>query len=872
MRSEIKMFLQWVVIAILGLTVYSSCTSQPDHKDVTPAGTTTGAGGSGTGGSTTGTGGDTTGTGATTTGTGGTGTTGTGTGSGGATTGTGGATTGTGGAATGTGGATTGTGGATTGSGGTTTGTGGTGTGGAAGSGGGTVPPDDVTCTTYTDPRVAVLTPQDPLATSMVQTMTQEQKLALVSGDPTVCGSPNYNCDFNGTGIPNTSPPIPTFKMRDGPRGLHTQTGSGDAGAATSTWAVATARAAAFDLDLEYRIGKAQGKEMRALKIDLSLAPTINTLRHPRWARAQETYGEDPVLQGLLGAAFTRGIQQGEDAQGGVPACPKHFAANDTDNNRQSVIANMDEQTLRENYALPFQILIEDSDPACIMAAYNGVNGNWSTESKHLLTDILRTSWNWAGFTLSDWWATKNNGAASMNAGLDYEMPDKTAFQQLPQALASGTVQSSRIDEAVKRILNARIKFHQLDAAYTNSPLDTAISNNQGHKDLARESGEKGAVLLKNDAILPLGAKATMVGSGLATVKSIVFLGPDRALPNLAAVSAAGQASGLGDRGSSNSRPGYAVSLLQGVQSLPAAAGITITQSANAADAAMADVAIIPVSMAHEDEGEAFDGGQDRQNLNLTSPHPLHWPSGNKPSTFIKAAAAANPNVIVVLLVGSAVIMEDWMTSAKGIVQTFYPGQEGGTAFAKLLFGDINFSAKLPFTVAQNETDYPAFQNNVAQAQVAYLHGYRKFEAENLKPRYWFGYGLSYTRYEYSNLQVLCANGITDKGRLNVQVTVKNVGMMAGDEIVQLYVASTTTARRPKKELKGFARVTLGPGESKNVQLTVPARDLAYWNMTTNAWVVEKVGTATNTTGEHTVFIGPSADPTTMLSAKFTIN
>jgi len=634
---------------------------------------------------------------------------------------------------------------------------------------------------------------------------------------------------------------------------------------------VASARAAAFDVDLEYRIGKAQGKEMRALKIDLSLAPTINTLRHPRWARAQETYGEDPVVQGLLGAAFTRGIQQGEDAQGGVPACPKHFAANDTDNNRQSVIANMDEQTLRENYALPFQIVVEDSDPACIMAAYNGVNGNWSTESKHLMTDILRTNWGWAGFMLSDWWATKNNGAASLNAGLDYEMPDKTAFQQLPQALASGTVQSARLDEAAKRILNARIKFKQLDPSYLNSPLDTAIANNQGHKNLALESAEKGAVLLKNDNILPLGAKATTAGSGLATVKSIVFLGPDRALPNLAAVSAAGQASGLGDRGSSNSRPGYAISLMQGVQALPAAAGITVTQSANAADAAMADVAIIPVAMAHEDEGEAFDGGQDRQNLNLTNPHPLHWPAGNKPAAFIKAAAAANPNVIVVLMVGSAVVMEDWMASAKGIIQTFYPGQEGGTAFAKLIFADINFSGKVPFTVAQNEADYPGFQNNVAQAQVAYLHGYRKFDAENLQPRVWFGQGLSYTRYEYSNLQVLCANGVTDKGRLNVQVTVKNAGMLAGDEIVQLYVASTTTARRPKKELKAFARVTLAPGESKNVQLTVPARDLAYWNIMQSAWVVEKVGTATNATGEHTVFVGASAEPAKLLSAKFTI-
>jgi beta-glucosidase len=733
-----------------------------------------------------------------------------------------------------------GTGGSSSGSGGAT------GTGGLTGTGGMTmVMPDDPSCMAYTAPRANVLSPEDPEVATILQQMTLNQKIDMVNGGPTC---PNYDCDFEGTGIPSTNPPVPDFKMRDGPRGVHVLSGG-----PSTTWAVAEARAAAFDWDLEYRVGKLQGIEMRALKFDLSLSPVINTMRHPAWARAQETYGEDPLLVGQMGAAFTRGLQES------VPACPKHFVGNDTDNNRNSVIATMDEQTLRENYALPFQIVVEQADPACIMAAYNGVNGQWCTENDHLLTEILRDDWGWKGFVVSDWWATKGHGDVSMNAGLDIEMPDKAAFQQLPSAVQQGRVMASRIDEAASRILNARIKWKELTNEYKNSAENSGIVNEQSHKDLARETEEKGAVLLKNDGILPLGSKATDLGFGSAAVKSIIFLGPDATLPDSTKVHTANAASGLGDRGSSDTNAPYSVSFLKGIQTR-AGSGITVTQSGNAADAGKADVAIIPVSMAHEDEGEAFDGGKDRTDLTLGGAHPRHW--ATKPTAFITQAAAANPNVIVLLMVGSAVVMEDWMGKAKGIVQTFYPGQEGGTAVAKLLFGDINFSGKLPFTVAQSPGDYPNFQNNVDQAQVDYWHGYRKLEHDGKTPRFFFGYGASYTTYEYSDLKVLCSEGITDAGRLNVEVTVKNTGKMAGDEIVQLYIGyPNTTARRPKKELKAFTRVSLGPGESKPVQLSVAAKDMAYWG--TAGWVVEKVA--------HEVLVGPSSDPSKLLKAEFTI-
>jgi beta-glucosidase len=299
------------------------------------------------------------------------------------------------------------------------------------------------------------------------------------------------------------------------------------------------------------------------------------------------------------------------------------------------------------------------------------------------------------------------------------------------------------------------------------------------------------------------------------------------------------------------------------------AQGVTVTQSNNVADVVGKTVAIIPVTMAHRDEGEAFGGGGDRDTLTLTSVEPRHW-EGQKPTALINAARAADPNVkiVVLLAVGSAIVMEDWISSADVIVQTFYPGQEGGTATARLLFGDINFSAKLPFTVATNPDDYPFFGNTVQSVTFEYLHGYRRFEAAGTTPRYWFGHGLSYTTYEYSDLRVLCSS-VTLIGQLNVELTVTNSGSVAGDEIVQLFVGSPSTPgltnTPPPKELKAFTRVSLQPGEARAVQLSVKARDLRHWSGGEGGeWVLA--------TGQHTVYVGPSADPAALSSVAFTVN
>jgi len=649
--------------------------------------------------------------------------------------------------------------------------------------------------------------------------------------------------------------------MRDGPRGVR-----GVVSEKSTTFPVAEVRAASFDVELEERVGKVFAEEMRALRADLLLAPTINVLRHPGWARAQETYGEDPVLIGEIGAAFVRGLQAGPM---GMPACVKHYAGNDTDenrggNNQRGVNAIVDEQNLRENYTRAFQIIVEKADPACIMAAYNDVNGTPSTENAHLLTDILRKApsdpergFGWLGFVVSDWGATlgAGHGQLALNAGLDLEMPNPAAFGELGSANAAG------IDRAAQRILTVRSTFGQLSASYVQlhgQPQDGNIVNNESHKALTREVEEKGAVLLKNAGVLPLGKNIGELGT--PALQSIVFLGPDSDIPRSANPD---QPHGLGDGGSSQTFPPYIVSFLQGVTER--ATGVTVSEGATAADAAGKTVAIIPVTMAHSDEGEAYGGGGDRDTLTLTTIEPRHW-TGQKPTAFINAVRAANPNVkiVVLLAVGSAIVMEDWMNSADAIVQTFYSGQEGGHAVAGLLFGDVNFSGKLPFTIATDPSHYPVFGNTAQSVQFEYLHGYRRFEANNNTPRFWFGHGLSYTSYEYGEPSVLCSN-VTASGRLNVEVTVKNTGSVAGEEVVQLYVRSPGTQgllhEPPPKELKAFTRVALAAGETKTVQLFVPARDLRHWGP--KGWELA--------TGAHTVFVGPSAEPARLKSATFTV-
>ena len=693
-------------------------------------------------------------------------------------------------------------------------------------------------CSSYTPVRVVEIPdPEaDPALASRVEGIPLEQRVRQMYGFP--------NCDYNSGAQCFQQQPIdeqdlPVWEMRDGPRGVR-RLGAGPA----TAFPTPVARAASFDIDLEERIGDAIGRQMLAFKYDLMLAPTVNTLRHPGWGRSQETYGEDTVVLGEMGAALVRGIQAH------VPTCIKHFAANTTEGNRETMSANMDEQTLREIYTRQFEIAIEKSDPACVMAAYNRVNNTFSAENEELLTELLRNEWNWKGFVISDWGAVKSTLPSAL-AGTDLEMPNNMYYGSLLAQAAGNTALTARISQAVRRVLNVKRHFGQLDEAYRtndayqNRSVDESAINQPDVLALVEEAAEKGMVLLENrDAFLPL-----------PTGSRLLVVGPD------------GDVARLGDSGSSQVAPAenQVVTPLAGLRAVGQGHDVTVDYQAELAAALTAapgyDAVVLVVSMQHTDEGEGYGGGDDRESLDLNGPHPELW-TAEKPRAWIEQLAAVNPNLIVVLNVGGAIV-EPSLDRARALLYSFYPGQSGGTALGRLLFGEVNFSGKLPFTVATDPAQYPIFGDSAATADYPYLHGYRKFDGERLVPRYYFGSGISYTSFAYSNLAVPCTGGVTPTGMLVAEVDVENTGPVAGTEIVQLYIGyPNTTVRRSVKELKAFQRVTLEPGEKKRVQLTVPARDFEYYDVN-NGWSTEFV--------EHSVLVGPSADPSRLLSAAFEV-
>jgi beta-glucosidase len=546
---------------------------------------------------------------------------------------------------------------------------------------------------------------------------------------------------------------------------------------------------------------------------------------------------------GEMGAAFVRGVQRH------VPTCIKHFAANTTEGNRETVSANMDEQTLREIYTRQFKIAIDKSDPACVMAAYNQVNFAYSAQNPHLLTTLLREEWAWNGFVISDWGAVKSTLPSAL-AGTDLEMPNNQYYGSLLGQVPANPNLSARISQAVRRVLNVKKHFGQLDEsfrandAYQSRAVDENVINQPDVLALAEEAAEKGMVLLENrDALLPLGTGAR-----------VLVVGPD------------GDVARLGDSGSSQVAPAdnQVVTPLAGLRAVGEAHGATVDFEPELAGATSAapnyDAVVLIVGMQHTDEGEGYGGGDDRESLALNGPHPELW--AEKPRAWIEQLSQQTTKLIVVLEVGGAIV-EPSLEQAAALLYSFYPGQSGGTALARLLFGEVNFSGKLPFTVATDPSHYPVFGDSGTEATYDYLHGYRKFEREGLAPRYWFGSGISYTTFAYSNLTVPCSRGVTPGGMLIAEVDVENTGDVAGSEIVQLYVGYPNSGvRRSVKELKAFTRVELAPGEKKHLQLRGPAADFAYYDET-SGWRVEPV--------PHEVLVGPSADPDRLLAATFDV-
>lgn len=602
---------------------------------------------------------------------------------------------------------------------------------------------------------------------------------------------------------------LPGLAMVDGPRGVR-------AGKAT-TFPVGMARGATWDPELETRVGEAMGLETKAKGGNVLLAPTINVLRHPAWGRAQETYGEDTHLLGVMGTAFVKGAQKH------VMASVKHFAANSIEDTRFDVDVRMDERTLREVYLPHFEHVVREARPASVMSAYNLVNGHYCSENPHLLRDVLKRDWAFDGFVESDWvFGTRTTTPAAL-AGLDIEMPAGVWFSfRLVDAVHAGEVPMSVIDEAARRVIRKKLEF-RVDARESVSP---DVVESAEHRALTREVAERSFVLLKNEQqALPLVAPASLVVVGTLASQT-----------------------NLGDRGSSNSVPSSAVSPLAGIQAR--AGGIPVTHvpgsdmvgappltTAEEAQVKAASAAVVVVGLTTMDEGERLggdSGGGDRKTLSLSPQH----------EALILAVAKLNPRTIVVMEGGSAIVVRPWVDAVSALLMIWYPGQEGGTALGRVLFGDVSPSGRLPLSFPREPAQLPPFDNVSKQVDYGYLHGYRWLEAQQLAPEFPFGFGLSYTTFTYANLRVGAAELPSD-GATTVSVDVTNAGTRASDEVVHLFAGAQGSAiPRAPRDLRGFARVQLAPGETRTVTLPLLARDLAYWSVEKGAWVVEPINYA----------------------------
>ncbi len=594
------------------------------------------------------------------------------------------------------------------------------------------------------------------------------------------------------------------LKFRDGPRGVRMESGT------ATCFPVAVARAASFDLELEERIGAAIGRETKAVGYNVTLAPTINTLRHPAWGRGQETYGEDPWYLGKMGIASVRGIQKY------VPACVKHFACNNIEDTRMTNNAVVDPQTLRENYARQFEMVIKQSDVACVMGAYNKVNGAYCCENEPLLRTLLKGEWKFDGFVVSDWLATQSTVESAL-AGLDVEMPWRLKYNKLQSAITANQVSESLIDDAVRRILRIKFKwgFGLLTDQFSEDPT---VVEGPEHTALALEAAVKGSVLLKNSGVLPLAREG-----------------------RVAVVGTFADVARLGDAGSSDVKPSYAVTPYAGIKKA-AGGGVTVVTSEDASAAEGADVAIVVVALTQLEEGEAVFGGGDRISLNVSQDQ----------EELIKAVASKAGKTVVIMEAGGPITMESWKAKADAIVMAWYPGMEGGTALGQLLFGDHNFTGRLPQTWPVAWEDCLEFGNKLAETTMEYLHGYRYFDQNKTKALYPFGFGLSYTSFSYANLSLPCRT-LTPKARLLVSFDVTNTGAVAGAAVPQVYVGyPETKVRRPVKEFKGFARVELDPGETRRVEIEVDVEDLAYFDAASNSWKVELA--------RHQLFVGDNAE------------
>ncbi len=612
---------------------------------------------------------------------------------------------------------------------------------------------------------------------------------------------------------------IPGIMVTDGPHGLRKQAGEFDhVGLNDSVPATcfppAAALASTWNPELLGRIGEALGRECRAARVAVLLGPGVNMKRSPLCGRNFEYFSEDPLLAGDLGAALVNGLQST-----GVGASLKHFAANNQETDRMTVSADVDERTLREIYLPAFERIVTGAQPWTVMCSYNKINGTYASEDPWLLTRVLRDEWGFAGLVVSDWGAV-NRRDAGVAAGLDLEMPSSggSGTRVILEAVRAGTLSETAVDRAVTRVLT--LVDRSLPALHDGQSFDA-----EAHHALAREAATASAVLLRNEGgILPLdprsGGTVAVIGEFARTPR---FQGAGSSQVNPTRVDTALDAlrAALDGRREVAFAPGYVIESDAADEHLVAEAART---------AAGADVAVLFLGLPPSYESE----GYDRDHMDL----PAHQ------IDLLHAVADANPRVVVVLSNGSVVTVAPWQNRAPAVLEGWLLGQAGGSATADLLLGTADPAGRLAETVPLRFADNPtigAFPGELGHVRYGegLLIGYRWYDAHRLEVAYPFGHGLSYTSFAYRDLSVaVLADG--DEPRVEVGLTVTNTGERAGRETVQLYVTDPrATVYRPEQELRAFTQVSLAPGESAPVTLTLRSRAFAYWHPALRRWVVE---------------------------------
>ena len=613
---------------------------------------------------------------------------------------------------------------------------------------------------------------------------------------------------------------IPSFKVTDGPLGVAMHS----SGFKKNTRFPATVSlAASWNRELMTEIGTAMGKEVRAVGRHILLAPGLNIARTPLNGRTFEYFSEDPYLTKELAIPLVKGVQNQR-----VGACLKHYAANNQEIDRRNSSSEVDERTLQEMYLRAFRAVVKEAHPWSVMTCYNMVNGVYGSENKYLVQEILMDEWGFNGLVMTDWFASRNieTTEGCINAGLTLEMPwpNKYKTKSLEAAFRERKFSEETLDDRVRRNIRVMMLTGLFDRTEN---LPKGYRNTPEHQNLARRAAEEGMVLLKNkEGLLPL---------YIDNLKRISLHG----------VNLRKKFGRLGYGGSSGVSPPYEITPFAGMTE-KCRNNVELVRNDSSAD-----VAIIFAGLNHGRGGDSES--MDRESLHLDA----------EQVEEIKKVANNHPQTIVCLIAGSPIVMDAWIDEVEAVLLCWYGGMEAGHAIANVLFGDVNPSGKLPLTFPEklrdspahstgNPRNYPGDEEKRVYYDEGIFIGYRWFDNNEIEPLFPFGFGQSYTEFEFGSIHLNKQSIGKLEDALLIEVDVTNIGERIGSEIVQVYARDIeASVDRPPQELVGFDKIRLDPGERKTVSMTVKAEDLAFYDVSRHEWIIEP--------GDFKLLIGKSS-------------